>query len=61
MSTSITNACVEDLCVAIADADKKGYLQYYQLLLKLVRVGGVIAADNTLWYGQVADPEVSHL
>ena len=40
-----------------ADADKRGYMRYFELLLKLVRIGGVIAADNTLWYGQVADDQ----
>jgi predicted O-methyltransferase YrrM len=39
------------------DADKEAYIDYYELGLRLVRVGGVIAVDNTLWYGRVADPE----
>lgn len=41
-----------------ADADKRGYAGYLEQLLQLVRVGGVIAFDNVLWYGKVADPEV---
>ena len=41
-----------------ADADKRAYSKYFDALLKLVRVGGVIAADNVLWYGRVADAEV---
>jgi predicted O-methyltransferase YrrM len=38
------------------DADKTGYADYYELGLKLVRPGGVIAFDNVLWGGSVADP-----
>jgi predicted O-methyltransferase YrrM len=39
------------------DADKKRYDIYYESALKLVRRGGVIAIDNVLWGGAVADPE----
>ena len=38
------------------DADKKGYPEYYERLLTLLRPGGLIAIDNTLWSGRVADP-----
>lgn len=41
---------------AFIDADKQGYLGYYELLLRLVRPGGLIVVDNTLWGGEVADP-----
>jgi len=44
---------------AFVDANKRGYMAYYELLLRLVRVGGVIALDNTLWYGKVADETVT--
>ena len=44
--------------VAFVDADKRGYWEYYEKLLKLVRPGGLIAVDNVLWYGKVADPTV---
>ena len=37
------------------DADKTGYDNYYELALKLLRSGGVIVLDNTLWGGSVAD------
>nr|ALS88170.1 caffeoyl CoA O-methyltransferases [Plagiochasma appendiculatum] len=36
------------------DADKNNYINYHPKLLQLVRVGGVIAYDNTLWNGTVA-------
>jgi predicted O-methyltransferase YrrM len=41
---------------AFIDADKGGYLDYYERLLALLRPGGLIAVDNTLWDGAVADP-----
>ncbi|NEN98453.1 MAG: methyltransferase domain-containing protein [Moorea sp. SIO3I7] len=43
---------------AFIDADKRNYENYYEQALKLVRNGGVIAVDNVLWSGRVADPEV---
>ncbi len=42
---------------AFIDADKTGYLAYYERLLKLLRPGGLIVVDNTLWGGEVANPE----
>jgi predicted O-methyltransferase YrrM len=42
---------------AFIDADKPAYDAYYELLLKLMRPGGLIALDNTLWSGAVADPD----
>ena len=39
------------------DADKSNYMSYYQLGLKLVRPGGLIMIDNTLWSGTVAEPD----
>ena len=38
---------------AFIDADKAGYDGYYEQLLRLVRPGGLIAFDNTLWGGEV--------
>lgn len=40
------------------DADKTGYATYYELGLELLRPGGVMLFDNTLWSGKVADPSV---
>jgi predicted O-methyltransferase YrrM len=39
------------------DADKGAYADYYERLLVLLRPGGLIAVDNTLWNGAVADPD----
>ncbi|OOG25173.1 SAM-dependent methyltransferase [Thioalkalivibrio denitrificans] len=44
---------------AFIDADKAGYATYYDLCLRLLRPGGLIAVDNTLWGGSVADPSVT--
>jgi predicted O-methyltransferase YrrM len=41
---------------AFIDADKAGYDAYYERCLQLVRGGGLIAIDNTLWGGRVAGP-----
>jgi predicted O-methyltransferase YrrM len=37
------------------DADKRQYVDYYQMILPLVRPGGFILVDNTLWYGHVLE------
>jgi predicted O-methyltransferase YrrM len=41
---------------AFIDADKSAYDGYYEACLKLLRPGGLIALDNMLWSGTVADP-----
>ena len=42
---------------AYIDADKTGYREYVESCLQLVRSGALIAIDNVLWSGSVADPE----
>ncbi|MEM9803916.1 MAG: class I SAM-dependent methyltransferase [Cyanobacteria bacterium P01_D01_bin.56] len=42
---------------AFIDADKTNYPHYYEKCLELLRPGGLIAIDNVLWGGAVADPE----
>jgi predicted O-methyltransferase YrrM len=44
--------------LAFIDADKANYAGYYEAAVRLVRPGGLIAIDNVLWSGRVADPEV---
>ncbi|ATL68218.1 SAM-dependent methyltransferase [Nocardia terpenica] len=39
------------------DADKANYPRYYELSLALVRSGGLIVVDNTLFFGRVVDPD----
>lgn len=47
-----------DFDFVFIDADKENVDAYYERALRLVRRGGVIAVDNTLWDGKVADPSV---
>ncbi|CAM3350104.1 class I SAM-dependent methyltransferase [Kibdelosporangium persicum] len=42
--------------LAFIDADKTNYPRYYEDVLPLVRPGGLIVVDNTLFFGRVADP-----
>ncbi len=46
----------EQFDLAFMDADKRHYLEYYDTLFPLMRPGGYIIADNTLWDGHVIDP-----
>jgi O-methyltransferase len=41
------------------DADKGNYLNYYERCLKLLRRGGLIAVDNVLWSGEVANEKAT--
>lgn len=43
--------------LAFVDADKEGYAAYVDELLPRLRPGGLVALDNTLWSGRVADPD----
>ncbi|MFE6921012.1 O-methyltransferase [Nocardia sp. NPDC057663] len=42
--------------IAFIDADKTGYIDYYEEILPRLSPGGVILADNVLWFGTVAEP-----
>lgn len=44
---------------AFIDADKEPIQDYFEAVLGLLRSGGVIAVDNTLWGGAVADPTIN--
>ena len=44
-----------DFDVVFIDANKRNYLEYYEMVLPRLRSGGFIIADNTLWDGKVAD------
>jgi O-methyltransferase len=47
--------------LAFIDADKAGYRGYYEQCLGLVRPGGLIVLDNTLFFGRVVDPDANDL
>lgn len=42
--------------MAFIDANKRDYAEYYALVMRHIRPGGYILADNTLWDGHVTDP-----
>lgn len=42
--------------MAFIDGDKRTYIETYEMVLPLLRRGGFIVADNTLWDGHVVDP-----
>ncbi|MEI7599203.1 MAG: class I SAM-dependent methyltransferase [Aestuariivirga sp.] len=42
--------------LAFIDADKSGYDAYYEGSIQLLRAGGLVLVDNTLWDGDVANP-----
>lgn len=39
------------------DADKEGYVDYWEAVLPMLGPGGLVVADNTLWSGRVLDPQ----
>ena len=41
--------------LAFVDGDKRKYIEYYELVLKMLSPGGYIIADNTLWDGHVLE------
>lgn len=45
--------------MAFIDADKTGYLEYYQLILPKMNEGGVILVDNVLFHGEVLEDPVT--
>ena len=46
--------------MAFVDGDKRTYIETFETVLKLLRPGGFILADNTLWDGHVIDPHYQH-
>ena len=55
----LAEGCAGTFDFAFIDADKEGYDAYYERALELMRTGGLIALDNTLWEGKVVDPAVA--
>ena len=46
--------------MAFIDGDKRTYVETYETVLSLLRPGGFLLADNTLWDGHVTDPAYDH-
>ena len=45
----------EEFDIVFIDADKESYPEYYDLIIKKVRSGGIIIADNILWSGKILE------
>ena len=56
LDAMVENQLQDKFDFAFIDADKTAYGEYYERALVLIRPGGLIAVDNTLWNGNVADP-----
>ncbi len=50
----------EKFDLAFIDADKEGYIAYYEELLRVMRPGGLILVDNVLLFGMAADPKTDN-
>lgn len=51
----LVSGCEDTFDLAFIDADKTGYIDYFERCHELVRPGGLIMIDNTLWDGKVVD------
>ncbi|MFC8828639.1 O-methyltransferase [Streptomyces sp. NPDC057137] len=52
----LTDGSSNSFGLVFIDADKANYPRYYELALRLVRPGGLVVVDNTLFFGRVIDP-----
>ncbi len=57
LTSLISDGQAESFDFAFIDADKENYERYFDAALTLVKTGGLIAVDNVLWSGRVADPD----
>jgi caffeoyl-CoA O-methyltransferase len=49
----------EDWDIVFIDADKTGYIDYYELILPLVKKNGLVIADNVLFHGEVLNEKIT--
>lgn len=49
---------INDIDFAFVDADKLNYMKYYNMIIPLLRPGGLMVFDNTLWGGEVANKSI---
>ena len=48
-----------DIDLVFIDADKPGYVDYWEELVPRMRPGGLLLADNVLWSGRITDPDAT--
>lgn len=53
----LTKLPSEETDLVFIDADKQNYVAYYKESMRILRNGGLILADNSLWYGRIFDPK----
>jgi len=56
-ATKIISSLEYEYDLVFIDADKKNYLNYYEMVLPKLRTNGIIIVDNVLWSGKVVDIE----
>lgn len=56
LDSLLDSGAAESFDMAFIDADKTNYENYFERCLQLLRPGGLLMFDNTLWSGRVADP-----
>ncbi|MEV8406090.1 class I SAM-dependent methyltransferase [Streptomyces niveus] len=56
LEAMVSDGCSDRFGLVFIDADKANYPAYYELALRLVRPGGLVVVDNTLFFGRVVDP-----
>jgi caffeoyl-CoA O-methyltransferase len=55
---SIIPTLNEQWDIVFIDADKTGYIEYYELILPKVKAGGLVIADNVLFHGEVLEETI---
>lgn len=56
---SIKKFTTEKFDIIFIDANKKSYSEYLELTVPLLNEGGLLLADNVLWYNKVLDPNIT--
>ncbi|MFE4610150.1 O-methyltransferase [Streptomyces niveus] len=56
LEAMVSDGFSDQFGLVFIDADKASYPAYYELALRLVRPGGLVVVDNTLFFGRVVDP-----
>ncbi len=57
---SLSDSSSSKFDMAFVDADKGNYQTYYDLIIPMLRPGGILVMDNTLWRGEVSDASINN-